>query len=159
MTQAIVSRSIPVSGVCCPCLTAPKQLLTWLMYLLGAAHAAPTQLIQLTHTQHVLQLKRWDHPSCWSLSKSMCWLSGNENIGILSSRFDWRKSKGKPQEILSICLSAEWGGASSEDRHLHNRVHLAGGFADHLHFAGPDPHTTLQLAQYPQKPGGCPVLF
>lgn len=62
-------------------------------------------------------------------------------------------------DALSMCLSTEWGGASSEDCHLHNRIRLAGGFANHLHTAGPDPHTTFQLAQYPQKPGGCPFLL
>lgn len=74
-------------------------------------------------------------------------------------RVDWRKRKEKLTEAVSICLPAEWGGASSEDCHLHNRFHLAGGFADHLHPAGPDPHTEVQLAQHPQKPGGCPFLL
>lgn len=145
--QGIASRSVPVSGVCCPCLTnLLLGLLKGASYLLGAGSGCCPYTLNITH-------------SCWPLNKSVCWLSSNENIGILSSRFDWRRRKGKPQEVLSSCLSTERGGASSEDRHLHNRVHLAGGFADHLHFAGPDPHATFQLAQYPQKPGGCPVLF
>lgn len=40
----------------------------------------------------------------------------------------------------------EWRGASSEDSHLHDCIHLTGGFVDDIYTAGSDPDTALKLA-------------